>query len=98
MQSLFDPSRIKRIVALGAHSDDIEIGCGGTLMRLIQECPDVHIHWVVFGGAREDRAREARESAARYLRGASSSQVTVAGFRDSYFPYDGAAIKDFFEA
>ena len=97
MLSLFDPSRVKRIVCLGAHSDDIEIGCGGTLLRLAQQCPGLHVHWVVFGGAREDRAKEARDSADRFLDGVRSKQVIVAGFRDAYMPYEGAAVKDFFE-
>jgi LmbE family N-acetylglucosaminyl deacetylase len=82
---------------LGAHCDDIEIGCGGTLLRLISELPELSIRWVVFSGSSE-RAVETRDSAAAFLQGASASRVEVLGFRDSYFPFQGAEIKDVFEA
>ena len=93
----FDTKRVKRILALGAHSDDIEIGCGGTLLRLAQENRDLHVHWVVFGGANERRAKEAKDSAARFLKDVPSHDVIVGDFRDSYMPYDGTGVKDFFE-
>jgi len=88
---------LRRVLCLGAHSDDIEIGCGATLLRLIANHPAVEVTWVVLGasGARE---REARTSAQAFLRKAAKADIETATFRDGYFPYDGAAIKDYFEA
>jgi LmbE family N-acetylglucosaminyl deacetylase len=84
------------VLCLGAHSDDIEIGCGGTLMRLITERPDTRVSWVVFS-ADEAREAETRSSAADFLVGAAQWDVTVHRFRESYFPYVGGAVKDAFE-
>jgi len=84
------------LLCLGAHADDLEIGCGGLLLRLLAERPRVSVRWVVFSGDVR-RAREARASAARLLRGAAALTVEVAGFRDGFFPFEGAAIKDRFE-
>jgi len=61
MITLSDTRRIKSVVCLGAHSDDVEIGCGGTLLRLVKENPDLHVRWVVFCGADDRRADEADE-------------------------------------
>src|SRR5262245_64206109 len=85
-----------RILCLGAHSDDIEIGCGGTVLRLLAERPGSRVHWVVLAAAGE-RESEARASAAAFLAAAPASTVTLKGFRESYFPYVGAEVKDFFE-
>jgi LmbE family N-acetylglucosaminyl deacetylase len=86
-----------RILALGAHCDDIEIGCGGTILRLAAERPDLEVRWVVFGSTPE-RAAEARSSAAAFLAGVSSWKLVVHEFRDGYLPYEGARVKDAFEA
>jgi LmbE family N-acetylglucosaminyl deacetylase len=85
-----------RLLCLGAHSDDIELGCGGTILRLLSEHPGSTIHWVVFS-ATPQREAEARASAADFVAAAAESTVLVKGFRESYFPYVGAEIKDFFE-
>lgn len=85
-----------RILCLGAHSDDIEIGCGGSLLRLLSERPGSSVHWVVFSATGE-REREARASAAEFLAGAAESTVITKAFRESYFPALWADIKDFFE-
>jgi LmbE family N-acetylglucosaminyl deacetylase len=85
-----------RILCLGAHSDDIEIGCGGTVLQLLSQRRGVEFLWVVFSSG-SDREREARASAARFLEHAEHREVLVKDFRASYFPYDGAKIKDFFE-
>ena len=84
------------LLCLGAHSDDLEIGCGGTLLRLAAERRRLAVHWVVFS-ADARRAGEARRSAERLMRGVTSLTVDVAGFRDGFFPFEGAAIKDHFE-
>ena len=85
-----------RILCLGAHSDDIEIGCGGALLRLLLEHADCHVHWVVFS-ANPEREQEARRSAADFLQGTAEATVLVHSFRESYFPYVAAEIKDAFE-
>jgi LmbE family N-acetylglucosaminyl deacetylase len=90
------PPRPYRILCLGAHSDDIEIGCGGTILHLLETVGPCPVHWVVFSAA-GDRAREARASAELFLDKASESHVMVHGFKDGYFPYQGAAVKDAFE-
>lgn len=90
------PDRAVRILCVGAHSDDIEIGCGGTMLRLLSEYEDAEVHWVVLsgGGARD---MEARASAARFMAQARKTEVIVERFQNSYFPYIGAEIKRFFE-
>jgi LmbE family N-acetylglucosaminyl deacetylase len=85
-----------RLLCLGAHSDDIEIGCGATILRILAERPRSSVHWVVFS-ATEERAREARSSAAEFLAMAGDATVDVRGFRESFFPAAWAEIKDSFE-
>jgi LmbE family N-acetylglucosaminyl deacetylase len=85
-----------RVLCLGAHADDIEIGCGGTVLRLLGERPGTSVRWVVFS-ADAVREREARESASAFLKGATDSEVVVRDFRESYFPAVASEIKDFFE-
>lgn len=85
-----------RVLCLGAHSDDIEIGCGGLILQLLALRPDTHIQWVVFSALGE-RAREARRSATAFLNSARDAAVSVHRFRDGHFPYSGAQIKARFE-
>jgi len=85
-----------RVLCLGAHSDDIEIGCGGTLLRLLAERPGSTVDWVVLS-ADAEREREARASAAEFLVDAKSSQVWVERFKESFFPAVWPEVKDFFE-
>ncbi len=87
----------KRILALGAHPDDIEIGCGGTMLRLLAEWCQLEILWVVFCAAAE-RALEAQASAGAFLEGAATARVVVRNYRDGFLPYSGPVIKDDFEA
>jgi LmbE family N-acetylglucosaminyl deacetylase len=87
---------VKRLLCLGAHSDDIEIGCGATILRLIQEQPELEIYWVVFS-ARGTRAREAKASAGEFLRGVRSRRIRTLTYRESYFPDEWTEIKDTFE-
>ena len=82
------------ILCLGAHADDLEIGCGGTVLRALAENPGLRVHWVVFSGAGQ-RAGEAQASAERFLERAADRQIVIRQFRDSFFPYEGEAIKEF---
>jgi LmbE family N-acetylglucosaminyl deacetylase len=84
------------VLYLGAHSDDIEIGCGGTTLRLIEEYPHLRVYWVVFS-ATPARAVEAVSSAEKFLAGVSDRQIIVKEFPDGFFPYVGAEIKRYFE-
>jgi LmbE family N-acetylglucosaminyl deacetylase len=84
------------ILCIGAHSDDIEIGCGGSLLRLLSEFPGTRVHWVVLS-ASDEREKEARASAEDFVRDAADATVRIQKFRESYFPYVGADIKDYFE-
>jgi len=86
----------RRVLALGCHSDDIEIGCGGTLLTLTRSVPDLHVTWVVLA-AEDVRADEAHASAAAFLADASSSDVRVLGYRESFLPYLGGEVKEAFE-
>ena len=86
----------RRVLCLGAHADDIEIGCGGTILRLAAERRDLEVRWVVFS-SNAIRAAEARASAGAFLECVKST-VVVRDYRDGYLPWAGAAIKDEFEA
>jgi LmbE family N-acetylglucosaminyl deacetylase len=85
-----------RLLAIGAHSDDIEIGCGGTILKLVEEGVLAEAWWVVLTGGRE-RAAEARASAETLIDGVPERRVILKDFRDGFFPYDGREIKGFFE-
>lgn len=87
---------VKNVLCLGAHSDDIEIGCGGTLLKLIRDHPNLTISWIVFS-AEKQRAREARASAKTFLAGAARANVGIKKFRGSFFPSYAEQIKDYFE-
>lgn len=84
------------ILCLGAHADDIEIGCGGTILRLLAERPRVTVHWVVLSGD-DRRADEARRSAEQFLRDAKARHLRQERFRDGFFPHEAAAVKEVFE-
>jgi LmbE family N-acetylglucosaminyl deacetylase len=87
---------VKRVLCLGAHSDDIEIGCGGTVLELLRRQPGLEFYWVVFS-ADARRSREARASARTFLRGARVKGIRTRAFRESYFPQDWPGIKDLCE-
>lgn len=92
-----DPDYSPQILCLGAHSDDIEIGCGGTILRLLKTYPNARVTWVVFSG-KGSRVDEAQASAESFLAGIKEKQIFVKDFRDGFFPYTGADIKEFFES
>jgi len=97
LQLPIEKDRPLKILCLGAHSDDIEIGCGGTILRLLSEYDQVEVHWVILGSSGQ-RDGEAEASADKFLAGARQKQVIIKNFRDGFFPYVGGKIKDFFEA
>jgi LmbE family N-acetylglucosaminyl deacetylase len=84
------------LLCIGAHSDDLEIGCGGTVLRLLRELPVSRLTWVVLSGS-PDRAEEARQGARRVFGRRRGTRIVQAAFRDGFFPYTGGAIKEFFE-
>ena len=86
----------RTLLFLGAHSDDIEIGCGGTILKLVRSNPRVEVHWVVFS-AQGDRRGEARSAAKLFLSGVGRSKVIIKQFRMSFFPVEQESIKDYFE-
>lgn len=83
------------LLCLGAHSDDLEIGCAGTLLRWLGEVPELHVTWVVLSAPGE-RAAEARRSAKALLRGAASLELVLGDFTDAHFPAEFARLKTFF--
>jgi len=86
---------VRSVLCLGCHADDIEIGCGGTLLKLLAEQPGVSVHWVVLS-ADGERAREAAASAEVFLADAGAKHLVVKDFRDSFFPCAGQALKECF--
>jgi LmbE family N-acetylglucosaminyl deacetylase len=89
-------SRVKRVLCLGAHSDDIEIGCGGTVLRMIEQSKSIEFYWLVLS-ANPMRAKEAERSAKAFLGAAKRKTVVVKSFRDGFLPYIGAPVKETFE-
>ena len=81
---------------LGAHSDDIELGCGGTILSLLEQDQELEACWVVFAASPERRV-EAEKSAEMFLRGAVKKEIVVRDFKESFFPYIGSEIKACFE-
>ncbi len=87
---------LRSILCLGAHADDIEIGCGGTILQLLCRYPALNVCWVVFSASPE-RAVEASNSARDFLQNAGEKRVILKNFRDTLFPWDGEKIKTFFQ-
>lgn len=89
-------SQSMKVLCLGAHSDDIEIGCAAGLLTLIRQVPDLSVCWVVLGADNETRMQEARLSADAWLSGRASLDLRVLAFRDGRFPAARAELKDYF--
>lgn len=84
------------ILCLGAHSDDIEIGCGGTILRLAQQYPHCVFHWVVFNAVGQ-RAAEAQRAAALFTNMATIQGPLLKPFQDGFMPFVGGEVKAVFE-
>jgi LmbE family N-acetylglucosaminyl deacetylase len=98
MISQFDMSRVNQLLCLGAHPDDIELGAGGTVMRLVEQNPGLQVRWVVLCGADPTRAEEARNTAALFTAGAARVQVDIHQFKDAFLPWQGEQVKMLLEA
>src|SRR5262245_56575359 len=85
-----------RLLCLGAHCDDIEIGCGGTILNLVRTNRKIDIRWVIFSSD-EQRKQEALKSAEMFLCEAAAKKVIIHELRDGFFPYVGAELKERFE-
>lgn len=97
-QGIFQtPHKPLKILCLGAHSDDIEIGCGGTLLKLLRDHPGSEVLWVIFS-AKGRRKQEAISSAKTYLAQAGSARIEAKIFKESFFPYHGDVVKEYFES
>jgi LmbE family N-acetylglucosaminyl deacetylase len=84
------------ILCIGAHCDDIEIGCGGTVLRLVKQFPAARFRWIVLSSD-DERGAEAQNAAEFFLQGAGKQDIRIERFRDGYFPWAGAEIKDYLE-
>lgn len=99
LKLMFDQKNVTpglHVLCLGAHSDDIEIGCGGTMLKLLEECPNTSVTWIVFSSQGERRA-EAEKSALHFLQTVERREIILKDFRDGFFPYRGEVIKEYFE-
>ena len=79
---------VRTVLCLGAHADDIEIGCGGTILKLLERDGQLAVHWIVLSGV-GDREAEALRSAERFLSDTQDKSIQVHQFPDSLFPYSG---------
>src|ERR1035437_3107377 len=93
---LSDSSSPLNVLCLGAHSDDIEIGCGGSILRLAQQYPNCAFHWVVFSASGE-RATEAQRAATLFAGTAALRGPLLKEFQDGFMPFVGAEVKVTFE-
>jgi LmbE family N-acetylglucosaminyl deacetylase len=84
------------LLCVGAHSDDLEIGCSGTMLRLLAAWPIERVTWVVLS-ARGERGVEAEKAARRLLGERPGVRIVLGEFRDGFFPYTAVPIKEFFE-
>lgn len=91
-----EPREPTRVLCLGAHCDDIEIGCGGTILSLAKPGRRLDVRWVVFS-SNERRGEEAGSSAEEFLKNVSQKKIIIHAMRDGFFPYIGAELKERFE-
>lgn len=84
------------ILCLGAHCDDIEIGCGGTILKIIENYQISHFKWVIFT-SNEIRKEEATLSAEMFLQNVKSKEIIIKEYRDGFLPFLATEVKDYFE-
>lgn len=96
MKIQFDKSTSLRVLCLGAHCDDVEIGAGGTILKLIEEYKIEEITWVVFS-SNEVRKNEATLSANKFLSKITNKNIIIKDFRDGFLPFHAIEVKEFFE-
>jgi LmbE family N-acetylglucosaminyl deacetylase len=96
MDFAFNSRETLKILCLGAHCDDIEIGCGGSILRLIDENEKAQVKWVVFT-SNEVREKEALTSTSMFLENAIESDIIIEKFKDGFLPYQGERVKEVFE-
>lgn len=84
------------ILCLGAHCDDIEIGCGGTMLQFLQSNSNISMTWVVFCSD-DERSREAARSFDRFSQNALHNKIVIHHFRDGFLPWLGLEVKEAFE-
>jgi len=89
-------NNISRVLCIGAHCDDIEIGCGGTILKLTQNSDLIEVYWFVLASTPE-RSDEAETSANAFLKQAGKKSIVIKSFRDGFLPYAGADVKECFE-
>jgi len=87
---------VRRVLCLGAHPDDIEIGCGATIVQLARHTQNLVFHWVVFSGE-PPREREALQSFNALLASTKEKTILIHKFRDGFLPFKGSEVKDCFE-
>lgn len=87
---------LKSALFLGAHCDDIEIGCGGTILHLLEAHPDMEMIWIVFS-SNDARAKEAEASFEKFVGSLQEKTIEINAFQNGFFPYIGSSIKDYFE-
>ncbi|WP_449287130.1 PIG-L deacetylase family protein [Marinobacter sp. PE14] len=98
LQTLLNPEQSPfRVLCLGAHCDDIEIGCGGSLLALLEGRNDIEITWVVFA-SNDERREEAKAGAELFCEGADSLDVRILDFRDGFLPAEPVRLKETFES
>ena len=88
-------SDILNVLCVGAHSDDIEIGCGGSLLQLKKTYKKMKVHWVVFSASGSRGMKLPKE--AELFAACCERKVILKEYRDGFLPYSGVAVKDFFE-
>jgi LmbE family N-acetylglucosaminyl deacetylase len=85
------------ILALGAHCDDVEIGAGGTLLKIFEEYKINSVKWVIFA-SNELRKKEATDSAKMFLEGLDNTEIIIHSYRDGFLPFNATEVKEAFEA
>jgi LmbE family N-acetylglucosaminyl deacetylase len=96
MNIQFEKKEPLNILCLGAHCDDIEIGAGGTLLKILKEYKIEQVTWIVFT-SNDIRKSEALASAEQFLEGVTNKRIVIKNFRDGFLPFQGSEIKEYFE-